>query len=239
MTAAEPPRAAFLRGLRDSVPFMVIVVPFAMVFGVVATDAGLKVAEVMAFSVLVIAGAAQLAAVQLMAENAPTVVVIASALMVNLRMAMYSAALTPHLGRVPVWQRALVAYMLTDQSFAAASAEYETRPQATRAAKAAYYFGIALLVCPVWYGATYVGATAGNALPPGLPLDFALPLTFLAMVAPMMRSLPHLVAILVSTLGALVGSGLPYNLGLIAAAPFAMAAGAATEVWLGRRRVRG
>ena len=238
MTAAETPRAAFLRGLRDSVPFMVIIVPFAMVFGVVATDAGLRVAEVMAFSVLVIAGAAQLAAVQLMAENAPTLVVIASALMVNLRMAMYSAALTPHLGRVPVWQRALVAYMLTDQSFAAASAEYETRPQATGAAKAAYYFGIALFVCPIWYGATYAGATAGNALPPGLPLDFALPLTFLAMVAPMMRSLPHLVAILVSALGALAGAGLPYNLGLIAAAPVAMAAGAATEVWLDRRRAR-
>ena len=238
MTAPETPRAAFLRGLRASVPFMLIVVPFALVFGVVATDAGLRLTEVMAFSVLVIAGAAQLAAVQLIAENAPTVVVIASALMVNLRMAMYSAALTPHLGRRPVWQRALVAYMLTDQAFAASAAEYDRRPQASGAVKTAYYFGIALFVCPIWYAATYAGATAGNATPPGLPLDFALPLTFLAIVAPMLRSLPHLVAALVSVAGALAGAGLPYNLGLIAAAPVAMAAGAATERWMERRGAR-
>jgi hypothetical protein len=66
----------------------------------------------------VIAGASQFAALQLMSENAPTLIVVASALAVNLRMAMYSAALAPHLGPASLKDRALIAYMNVDQSYA-------------------------------------------------------------------------------------------------------------------------
>jgi predicted branched-subunit amino acid permease len=67
---------AFWRGARDALPFALVVGPFALVFGVVATEAGLDLAQTMAFSVLVIAGASQFAALQQMTENAPTIVVI-------------------------------------------------------------------------------------------------------------------------------------------------------------------
>ncbi|MFN3642614.1 MAG: AzlC family ABC transporter permease [Gemmobacter sp.] len=235
MTDPDNARRAFWRGARDALPFLVILVPFALLFGVVGTDAGLSLAQVMGFSIFVIAGASQFAAVQLLAENAPTLVVIASALMVNLRMAMYSAALTPHLGGGPLWRRGLVAYLLTDQSFAAAASEYDRRPDAPASSKLAYYLGVTVLVAPVWYGATLVGATAGTAIPASIPIDFALPITFIALFAPMLRSLPHLVAAAVSVTVALAGAGLPYNLGLLLAAPLAMAAGAATERRLARR----
>ncbi|MFT6271735.1 MAG: putative branched-subunit amino acid permease, partial [Dinoroseobacter sp.] len=99
---ATIPKSAFWLGFRDSAPFVVVVAPFALVFGVIATEAGLNLAEVMGFTFLVIAGAAQLTALQLMTENAPTVVVLVSALAVNLRMAMYSASLAPHLGNAPL-----------------------------------------------------------------------------------------------------------------------------------------
>ena len=104
---------------------MIVVVPFAMLFGVVATEAGLPLAQVMGMSFLVIAGAAQFTALQFMADNAPVLVIIASALAVNLRMAMYSAAITPHLGPEPFWKRALIAYFLVDQTYALAFEEYQ------------------------------------------------------------------------------------------------------------------
>ena len=84
-------KSDFVQGMLAGLPFTVFAIPFALLFGVVATEAGLHVAEVMGFSLLVIAGAAQFTAVQLMTENTPVWVVLAAALAVNLRMAMYSA----------------------------------------------------------------------------------------------------------------------------------------------------
>jgi Predicted branched-chain amino acid permease (azaleucine resistance) len=101
--------SSYWRGVRHGAPFLLVIAPFGALFGVVGTEAGLNLAQVMGFSVIVIAGAAQFTAVQLLSENAPTLIVIAAALAVNLRMAMYSAALTPHLGAAPLWQRAIMA----------------------------------------------------------------------------------------------------------------------------------
>src|SRR5690606_8776600 len=99
-------KSAYLRGLRDGLPFIVVLLPFALLFGVVATEAGLTLAQAMGFNILVIAGSSQFAAVALMQENAPLFAVLATSLAVNLRMAMYSAALVPHFGAAPLWQRA-------------------------------------------------------------------------------------------------------------------------------------
>ncbi len=234
-TAANDPRRAFLQGLRDCLPFILVILPFGMVFGFVATEAGLDLLAVVGFSVLVIAGAAQLAAIQLMVESAPVLVVLATGLAVNLRMAMYSASLAPHLGGVPLWQRALVAYAMVDQAYAASFVKYEQTPDMTPAAKTAYYLGAVALICPIWYGATLFGALVGNAIPAGLPIEFAVPLTFVAIVAPMLRTPAHVVTALVSVAGTLALAFVPYNLGLLIAAVVAMIAGTRTEDWIGRR----
>ncbi len=88
-----------MEGFRDGIPFLLVVTPFALLFGVVATESGLNLLETMGFSIVVIAGASQFTALQLMNDNAPTLIVIASALAVNLRMAMYSASLTPYVAK--------------------------------------------------------------------------------------------------------------------------------------------
>ena len=221
--------SAFLRGARDGAPFLLVIIPFALLFGVVATEAGLSIAETMGFTVLVIAGAAQFTAVQLLTENAPVWVVLATSLAVNLRMAMYSAALTPHLGAAPLWQRALVAYFNVDQSFATASLQYERDPGMSVAAKVAYFLGTVSHIAPMWYLFTWLGGVAGAAIPPGLALDFALPITFLALVAPALRTLAHVAAALVAVIVALLAAGLPPGTGILLAGLFGMLAGAEVE----------
>ncbi len=228
-------RRAFWRGVAASTPMIIVVFPFGLLFGVVAVDAGLSMLELMAFSIVVIAGAAQFAALQLMQDGAPLIIVVATALAVNLRMAMYSAALTPHLGRASVWARALISYCLVDQCYIAASAEYAKRPDQPLSQKVAFFFGAAVPVCPLWYLATWVGAVFGKAIPPEYALDFAVPIAFLAMVAPMLRTLAHVVAAVTSVALALALSGLPYNSGLLFAAVGAMCAGAMVETWSERR----
>jgi len=228
-------RAAFWQGWRDCAPFIAVVVPFSTLFGVVARDAGLDLVQVMAMTVLVIAGASQFTALALLQDHAPVFVALAAALAVNLRMAMYSAALVPHVGHAPLGLRALMAYLMVDQAFAVAVRTYEDNPAMTPSEKVAYYFGVMALICPFWYGFSFLGAVLGQAIPPGLSLDFAAPICFIALTAPLLRSLAHVVVALVSVLAAIAFSGFPAGLGLIAAGLVAVIAGGQTELWLRRR----
>lgn len=227
---ARSPRAAFRHGVVQSLPFLIVIVPFALLFGVVATEAGLDIAQVMGFSVLVLAGASQFTAVQLLADNAPAIIVILSALAVNLRMAMYSASLLPWLREATRGQKAWLAYALIDQSYALSIQHYERHPRLSVAQRLGYFAGTALVLCVPWMIASWVGATVGQAIPDDIALDFAMPITFLAMIAPMLRTPAHLAACFVAIVGALLLAGLPSGLGLLIAAPLGMAAGAAVEL---------
>ncbi len=150
-------------------------------------------------------------------------------------MAMYSASMAGHVGRVPFWQRALAAYVLTDQTYGVSMNRFALRPEMSPAQKMAHFLGGALPVCGPWYAATWVGAVAGAAIPEGLALDFAVPITFIALVAPALRSLPHLAAAVVSVVVSLALAWMPYSLWLLIAAVLAMGTGAAVELWQERR----
>ncbi|MCP5039042.1 MAG: branched-chain amino acid ABC transporter permease, partial [Rhodobacteraceae bacterium] len=163
-------------------------------------------------------------------------IILATSLAVNLRMAMYSASITPYLGMAPLWQRALVAYLLVDQSYMLAVARYETRPEMTLHGRLAYFFGVITPVAPMWYAASFVGAIVGTAIPPEFALDFAVPITFIAMIAPMLRTMAHVATALTSIIMALALAWMPYGTGLLVAALVAMVVGAEVERMTQRRR---
>ncbi|GGE08469.1 branched-chain amino acid transporter AzlC [Gemmobacter megaterium] len=231
----ENRRMAMLRGMLASAPFLLVIVPFALLFGVVATEAGLNIAEVLGFSLAVFAGAAQFTALQLMQEQAPTLVVLATSLAVNLRMGMYSAALTPSLGKLSLGKRAAVAFFLVDQSYAASMVEFEKRPEMTTGERLAFFAGTVLPVAPAWYIATWIGAVVGAQIPPEFALDFAMPITFIAMTAPMLRTAAHIAAALVSVVGTLALAWMPFSSGVLVAALLAMTTGAMVELWREKR----
>lgn len=233
--AITTPKSAFWKGVRDGAPFLLVSGPFGLLFGVLAAEAGLIVPEALTFSLAVFAGSAQFTALQLMQENAPILIVLISALAVNLRVAMYSASLTPYLGSAPLWQRAIAAYFTVDQSYALSIVQFETEPEMTVPERMAYFFGTNGLVAPGWMIATFTGAMIGAQVPDSWGLDFVLPLAFLAMIGPMLRTSAHLVACFVAVATALPAAALPYNLGLIVAGLAGMMAGAQTEVWLENR----
>jgi len=229
-------KSAFWAGFRDSAPFILVAGPFGMLFGVLAAEAGLNVLEALSFSLAVFAGAAQFTALQLMQEQAPTIIVLVSALAVNLRMAMYSASLTPYLGAAPLWQRAIAAYFVVDQSYALSIVKFEAEPDMSVPQRMAYFLGTCGIVAPLWMAATYVGALVGAQVPDSWGLEFVLPLAFLAMIGPMLRTPAHLAACFSAIVTALLAAGLPYNFGLIVAGLTGMIVGAQTELWLERRK---
>lgn len=230
--------SAFFQGARDSLPFVLVAGPFGLLFGVLAAEAGLKLYEIMTFTMTVFAGSAQFTALQLMREEAPTVIILISALAVNLRVAMYSASLTPYLGGAPLWQRAFAAYFTVDQSYALSIARYEEEPDMSVPRRMAYFFGTNAVIAPLWYTATLVGAVMGAQIPDSWALDFAMPIAFLAMIAPMLRTPAHIIAAAFSVVFAILAAGIPYNLGLLVAGAAGMIAGAQAELFFERRNAR-
>ncbi len=228
-------KSAFWKGVRDSAPFVLVSGPFGLLFGVLAAEAGLNVLEAMSFSLAVFAGSAQFTALQLMQEHTPTLIVLISALAVNLRVAMYSASLTPYLGDAPLWQRACAAYLTVDQAYALSMIEFERRAEWGTRERMAYFFGTNGLVAPAWMAATITGALVGASIPDSLGLDFVLPIAFLAMIGPMLRTPTHVVACFTACAVSLPATLMPYNLGLIIAGIAGMMAGAQAEVWFERK----
>ena len=167
-----------------------------------------------------------------MLENAAISFILAAALAVNLRMAMYSAALAPHLGNAALWQRILIGYLNFDQSYILSVAKYENEPDMLITEKVTYFMGVALTIAPLWSLFTYFGVRVGSVIPVDLEVSFVLPIAFLSMVAPMIKSSVHMVAAFVSIITALALAGLPAGSGLLIAAVCVMATGVIVETVL-------
>ena len=163
----DPPdlTRAFRLGIRDGLPFLIVIVPFGMLFGVLAGEAGWSLTEIMAMTILVIAGASQFTALQLLSEHAPLLIAIVTALAVNLRLAMYSASLAQYIGATPPLGRVLAAYCLTDQTYGISMTRLARGPELTPRERLAHFLGGAVPVCIPWYFATWLGTALGSAIP--------------------------------------------------------------------------
>ncbi|CDI03158.1 AzlC-like protein [Candidatus Competibacter denitrificans Run_A_D11] len=213
----------FWAGVRALAPLLVGVAPFGMIYGVLALANGLTPAAALAMSSILFAGSAQFLFCQLVGVGAPATVMVAEVGLLNLRHALYSAALAPRLAHLPRRWKLLLAYLLTDEAFAAIShREAESQPSPDRHW---FYLGAGLALWGGWQLSTAVGVLLGARLPADWPLDFALPLTFIAIVVPLIRSRAMLLAAGVAGSVALLAAGLPFKLGLLAAALAGMAAG--------------
>ncbi len=175
---------AFGRGFTAALAFWPGTVPFGLVYAVVAGIAGLPAWQILLMSALVFAGASQFTAVGLLTQGAPAGVVIASTALINLRHILYGVSLAPHLPRIRGGLRAAVAFLLTDEAYSLGVRTYlEGR------GTLAYYLGAGLSMFLSWNIGTALGVGAGRLLidPRRFGLDLIFPLTFVALVAPLLR----------------------------------------------------
>lgn len=213
----------FRAGVLTLAPLLVGVIPFGMIYGALALANGLSPAAALAMSTLLFAGSAQFLFCQLLGVGAPATVIIAEVGLLNLRHALYSAALAPRIAHLPRRWKLALAYLLTDEAFAAIS-QREAAGEAG-AQRHWFYLGAGLALWGGWQLSTVAGVMLGARLPAHWPLDFALPLTFIAIVAPLIRSWAMLATAAASGIVALLAAGLPFKLGLPAAALAGMVAG--------------
>jgi 4-azaleucine resistance transporter AzlC len=219
-------REDFIAGVTATTPVMLGVIPFGLVAGAAAVGAGLSLVQAVALSVVVFAGASQLAMIELFGQNATLAVVVGTALIINSRLVMYSASLAPHFTQEARRWRGLMAYIMTDQAFALSVTRYADGMEGVTR-KRWYYLGTAAPLWVVWQICTVIGVVVGASVPGWLPLRFAVPLTFLALLVPAVGTRAHATAAVVGGGVATVGVALPYNLGLLVGAVLGVAAGTA------------
>ncbi|MBN1440734.1 MAG: AzlC family ABC transporter permease [Anaerolineales bacterium] len=230
----RPHLRSFAAGLRAVFPLLLGVFPFGLIYGALALDAGIPPPAAQAMSSIVFAGSAQLIAAQLIGQSAPGLVVVLTIAVVNLRHMLYSASIAPYFARLPARWKALSAYLLTDEAYAATILHFEREGIAP--AGNWFFLGAGLGLWTTWQISSAAGIFFGALLPASWPVDFAIPVTFIAMVVPALRDRPAVAAALSAGLAALMADGLPYNLGLILAAAVGIAVGAVLE---GRRCASG
>jgi 4-azaleucine resistance transporter AzlC len=221
------PQSQFWRGVRAILPIAIGIMPFGLAVGVVAIESGLPPDVAFSMSFIIFAGASQLVASQLYGAATPALLIILTASVVNLRMLMYSAALAPHFSRLSLRWKALLAYLLTDQAFALSIARFDEHPDEPH--KHWYYLGSAVSMFVPWQIASAVGVFIGARVPPQWSLDFAAPLSFIAIWIPGLKDRPLVVAAIVGGLGAVLLSFLPYRLGVLFGALAGITAGYVVE----------
>jgi 4-azaleucine resistance transporter AzlC len=216
-------RSEFFKGIKAELPILIAVIPFGMIYGVLSLDAGLSAIQTQAMSVIVFAGSAQFIMAQLFATPTPTLVIIITALLVNLRHALYSASVYPLIKHLPFSWRSGLAYLLTDEAYAVSIIHYN-QPGKVKY-RHWFFLGAGLAMWSTWQLSTAAGILIGSLIPTSWPLEFFIPLTFIALVVPSLKDWPSLAASLTGGLVSVVAFGLPFRLGLIVAAFAGIGAG--------------
>ncbi|MFM7330253.1 MAG: AzlC family ABC transporter permease [Brachymonas sp.] len=226
---------AFWDGARDALIMVPSYLPFAIVCGVAAVNAGLEITAALALAGLVYGGSSQAVLAQLLQGSASVIVAVLSGLVVNLRMAVYSATLAPRVRRMTTPRRMLVAAFLVDNAFAFMEQRRQQRPEEDNEVLLAYYAGITCVIWPAWLIFCGLGVFAGNVIPASWQLDFAIPLAFIATLSQVIRSMPLAAAAVAGGVASVMLFALPLKLGMIAACSVGLLAGLAAERVLGVR----
>ena len=209
-------RKNFIEGVRAEVPILIGVFPFGLIYGALAINSGLSTTAAQLMSSIVFAGSAQFITAQLFKEGVPALVMILTIAVVNLRHMLYSASLAPYLKDLSIRWKVLLSYLLTDEAYAPSILHYEKEGLVHY--KHWFLFGAGISLWLNWQASTAIGVFLGASIPENLSLDFALPLTFIAMIVPVMKKQPVVAAALSAGATALLAYSLPYKLGLILAA---------------------
>ncbi|WP_436933833.1 AzlC family ABC transporter permease [Halovenus marina] len=227
--------AGFRSGVYDILPALPPNIPFGMLFGAAAADVGITPVEATAMSLFVFAGAAQLAAVDLLQTDTALPIILFTVLVINIRYVIYSASIAPLVQDLPRRWRAVMGFGLFDVNFAFFMDKFNPGEAGSDEAedsnihKGRYYLGLTIPAVGSFVVATALGGFVGNAVGEELNLSFAIPLIFIAILAPLVDTRPAIVTVIVAAVVSIGAAGLPFNVGLLVAIFCAVCVGTIIE----------
>ena len=234
----------FLTGCRDELPLQFGCIPFGLLYGIAAINAGISPWLAQLGSAIVFAGASQLVILQMLTAGAGALPIGTTSSVINLRHLLYSASVAPYVRHLSRPWRLLLAYLLTDEAYAVAILRYQKTPINALASTAElsdppssqdfrhwYFLGCGFTLWFFWQISSAIGIFFGATIPPEWDIDFAVPLTFIALLALLMRQQGATSTAVVAGLAALAFASLPYKLGLVVAIMLGLFAG----VWASKK----
>lgn len=226
-------QAVFIQGARDTIPLMVGAAPFGLIFGVLGV-AVMSPAAVMGFSMIVFAGSAQFIAAKLLADGLSIILIILTTFIVNLRHALYSASLGPYMSKLPQKWMLPLAFWLTDETYAVVINYWDKDLPYKRW----YHLGSAVAMYVNWQIWTMIGLVAGTQLQgiQELGLEFAMVVTFIGIVVPLIKTRPMLLSAIVAGIVSVLASPVPNNGGLMIASIAGILAGVLAEAYLAKEK---
>ncbi|MFD3162341.1 AzlC family ABC transporter permease [Herpetosiphon sp. NSE202] len=223
----QPKYRAWLAGAKAELPIIMGGIPFGIIYGVTALKLGLSPWFIQAMSTIVFGGSSQMIIAQMFGSFAPNLAIILTSTVVNLRHALYSASLAPYVQPLSRWWKVLLAYLLTDEAYAVAITNYQERNDPEHGHW--FFFGAGFMLWISWQVSTAIGILVGSQLPPMPVLDIAAALTFIGILIPILRDKALIAAAITGASVAVLASGLPYKLDLMAAAVVGIGVGLAIE----------
>ncbi len=222
---------AFLNGAKDTIPMIIGAIPFGIIFGAVGVSAGLSPAAVMGMSLLVFAGSAQFIAAGLVGQGVGIAFIILTTFIVNLRHALYAASLGTYMSNLSQRWLLPLAFWLTDETYAVVIRNWSDENATHRRW---YHLGSAVSMYLNWQLCTVIGLVAGTQLEglADLGLDFAMVVTFIGIVVPLVRTRPMLLSAIVAGVVAVLANDMPNKAGLMVAALAGIIAGVVAEALL-------
>ena len=223
LTTLRSAKQEFWQGVRDELPLMFGVIPFGLVFGVLGIESGLTPLQTILLSSILFGGASQVVFAQLWSAGVPAFIVGSSVCVINIRHVLYSASVASYLRHLPLYWRVLLGYLLTDEAYAV-SIRRLTNGQAGRF-QHFHLLGSGTLLWMGWQASTIAGVVVGATIPESWSLSFAIPLTFIAIIAPIMRNRAEIATAVTAGSLAIIGQPLPWNSWLVIAALGGISAG--------------
>lgn len=208
--AARTTRSAAFDGVRDMTPMVIGVVPFGIAIGATVASSSVDPWVGLASGPVVLAGAAQLATLQMLQAGSAPIVIVVSALLINLRLLVYGASLARWFGDARLRTRLLLAIPVIDQTHFVCVPRFE-RGDLDLHHRIAYYAGAGGWLVTAWLGSQALTVVLGASLPASVRLDMAAPLALVGLLAKSTLTRPAVAAGSIGVTAAAIGAGLPYH----------------------------
>jgi predicted branched-subunit amino acid permease len=216
-------RPLFREGVRDGMPMAIGIAAWGIVAGVAMAKSEMGVPLAVFMSLLVYAGSAQIAALPLIAADAPMWVVWATTLCVSLRFMAFSYHYRPFFAHLPRGQRVALSYLMGDTNFALFFRRFSDFVPGERYED--YFLGSALTTYGFWQVSIIGGIVAGHGIPASWGLGFAGTMALLALTCTQLRDPSTAGAAVVAACAAVAAYALPLKLNIVVAIAAAVAFG--------------
>ena len=229
-TVDSKPRL-FWQGTVAMLPLSVAVLPWGLLAGSFAIEAGLNPFESQALSAILFAGSAQLVATGMIKAGAGLMTMLITTFFITSRHFLYSVSMRGKISPLPTRWRVILGFLLTDELFALCGQQSEKQFNRWYALGAGFSFYL------IWNLATLVGIVAGSYIPSlnSIGLEFAVAATFIAIVIPNVKSIPILISVITALILSVTLTIFNINGSLMYASVGAMLAGYFSELALTKK----